>query len=179
MPLSQEIIVRTLFAARLRLSGAAWLVVRDAQAAEDIFQNVSIKALTKGVPFEHEGQLLSWAHVTARHEAIDWLRRQRPGQVALDGEVLEMIDAEWAAAPSPGGPRVDALRDCLDNAPAEARRMLELRYFEGWACDEIAREIGIGLDAVYQRLSRLHRQLRLCIERRLSGGEANFNPATP
>lgn len=177
MPLSQETIVRTLFSARPRLSAAAWLVVRDAQAAEDIFQNVSVKALTKGVPFEHEGALLSWAHVTARHEAIDWLRRQRPGQVALDGDVLEMIEAGWAEAPAPGGPRVDALRDCLDSAPAEARRMLELRYFEGRACDEVADKMGIGLDAVYQRLSRLHRQLKLCIERRLAGGETNFKPA--
>jgi len=178
MALSQEIIVRVLFAARSRLSAAAWLVVRDAQAAEDIFQNVSVKALTKGVPFEHEAQLLSWAHVTVRHEAIDWLRRQRTGLVPLEVDVLELLEAEWAAEPTTG-PRVDALRECLELAPAEGRRLLELRYFEGRQCEEVAQATGLGLEAVYQRLSRLHRALKTCIERRLTNDEATFSSAPP
>jgi RNA polymerase sigma-70 factor (ECF subfamily) len=174
MPLSQEIIIRTLFAARSRLSAAVWLVVRDAHAAEDIFQNVSVKALTKNVQFEHDGELLSWAHVTARREAIDLLRRQKKSVVGLDDEVLNLLESEWSAATAISGARVDALRDCLDAAPEEARRMLELRYFEERSCDDVAAQVGIGLDAVYQRLSRLHRALKVCIERRLADGEAVF-----
>lgn len=173
MSLPPEKIVRILFAARARISAAAWVVVRDAAAAEDIFQNVSVKALTKDVAFEREAELLSWAHVTARHEAIDWLRRQRVNVVPLDADVLELLEAEWAAAPALG-PRVDALRECLEKTPADGRRLLELRYFEGRACDEIAHATGLGRDAVYQRLSRLHRALKACIERRLAGGELVF-----
>jgi len=178
MPLPEESIVRALFGARHRLSAAAWLITRDSQAAEDIFQNVSVKAITRGGPFEHEAALLSWAHVAARREAIDWLRRRRPEVSVLDDDVLELLEAEWAAAPSPGGARVDALRDCLERAPADARRLLELRYFHGRSCEEVAAEAGLGLAAVYQRLSRLHRALKLCIERRLAGGETVFNPST-
>ena len=40
---------------RTRLSAAAWLVVRDAHAAEDIFQNVAVKAMTREARFEAEG----------------------------------------------------------------------------------------------------------------------------
>lgn len=171
--------IRVLFSARARLSAAVWLVVRDAQAAEDVFQNVSVKALTKGVNFEHEAQFLSWAHVTARHEAIDWLRRQRRGVVALDESTLELLEAEWsgAASATPDGARVEALRDCLETTPADGRRLLELRYFEGRSCGEVARALGLGLDAVYQRLSRLHRALKLCVERRLGG--AGLTSETP
>lgn len=177
MPLPPDNIVRTLFAARERLLAAAWVIARDAAAAEDIFQNVSVKALTKDLAFEHEAKLLSWAHVTARHEAIDWLRRQRTCVVPLDADVLELLEAEWAAAPAVS-PRVDALRECLEKTPAEARRLLELRYFEGRACEEVARAAGLGVDAVYQRLSRLHRALKTCIERRLAdGGSALSLPA--
>ena len=64
-----------------------------------------------------------------------------------------------------------ALRDCLDQIPAASRRLLELRYFEGRSCNEVAAEVGAGLDAVYQRLSRLHRQLRACVEQRLGGAQ--------
>ena len=71
MPLDHETILRHLFAARQRLSAVAWLIVRDAHAAEDIFQNVALKSVTKEVSFEHEGALLSWATVSAKREAID------------------------------------------------------------------------------------------------------------
>jgi len=170
MALSHEEIMRVLFAARSRLSAAAWIVSRDAQAAEDLFQNVALKALTKSVVFEHEGALLSWATVCIRREAIDWVRRRRPELAGLDADVLDLLDAEARAPAVADSGRVGALRDCLEEVPEPARRLLELRYFEGHGCVEVARRIGIGLDAVYQRLSRLHRQLRACIEQRLAAG---------
>ena len=161
--LSHNEIMRVLFAARPRLGAAAFVIARDAQAAEDIFQNVALKALTKAVTFEHEGALLSWATVSARHEALDWLRRRKPEVPVLDNVVLDLLDAESAAAAPADTGRVGALRDC--------RRLLELRYFEGRSCTEVAAEVGAGLDAVYQRLSRLHRQLRACVEQRLGGAQ--------
>ena len=39
---------------RERISAAAWLVVKDAHVAEDIFQNTVLKAVTKDVSFEAE-----------------------------------------------------------------------------------------------------------------------------
>ena len=58
--------MRILFAARVRLSAAIWVVVREAQTAEDIFQNMAVKALNRDLVFEHEAEVLSWAQVTAR-----------------------------------------------------------------------------------------------------------------
>jgi RNA polymerase sigma-70 factor, ECF subfamily len=168
MPLSHETILSHLFAARQRLSAAAWLIVRDAHAAEDIFQNVALKALAKNVEFEHEGALLSWATISARHEAISWLRKSKPETLGLDVELLDLLDREWQSkTASREAGRTNALRDCLDATPADGRRLLELRYFEGRTCDEAAHALSIKIDAVYKQLSRLHRQLRLCIERRL------------
>ena len=44
---------------RDRIAAAAWVVVRDAQTAEDVFQNVALKAITKEVSFDAEGAVLS------------------------------------------------------------------------------------------------------------------------
>jgi len=77
MTISEQDILRTLMKSRDRIAAAAWVVVRDAHAAEDIFQNVALKALTKEISFEAEGAVLSWAFITARREGIDWLRRHR------------------------------------------------------------------------------------------------------
>lgn len=170
MPLTEETIVRTLLAARPRLNAAIWLIARDAATAEDIFQDVSVKALTSGASFEHEGSLLSWAHVVARREAMDWLRRRRPEVPVLDSDVLELLEREWATQPAPSGGRVDALRNCLERTPPESRRLLELRYFEGRSCQEVSSAVGASIDAVYQRIARLHRQLKNCVERQLGTG---------
>jgi DNA-directed RNA polymerase specialized sigma24 family protein len=44
--------------------------------------------------------------------------------------------------------------------------LLDLRYFEGLDCVAVARELGLELQVVYKRLSRLHESLRQCVERR-------------
>lgn len=172
MALSSEEIVKVLFAARSRISGAVWLVTRDAQSAEDIFQATSVKALGKQGAFESEGHLLSWAQVVARRAAIDWLRRRKPEAPLLDSDVLELMDAQAQAAAKPEGGRMDALRECLETVPTHGRRLLELRYFEGRSCGEVAQSVGAKLPAIYQRLSRLHRTLKECIERRMQEGPA-------
>jgi RNA polymerase sigma-70 factor (ECF subfamily) len=174
MTLNHEQVARCLLAARARLSAVAWLVVRDAQAAEDIFQITSVRAMAQDIAFENEAQLLSWAHVTARHAAIDWLRRHRSQWAPLDADVLDLLEAQ--ATSRPVGARIDALQDCLEAMPKHLHQMLELRYFEGRSCEEVARAIGVKLPTVYQRLSRLHRALKECIERRMAGGPALLGP---
>lgn len=168
MRLTEEHILQSLMQARTRLSAAVWLVVRDAHTAEDIFQNVTLKAMTGQSTFESEAGLLSWAFITARREGMDWLRKHGRESVGLDPALLDLLDRDWQAAVPAAGARVDALADCLADVPESGRELLRLRYFEGCACEEVADRLGIGLDAVYQRLSRLHRSLRQCVESKLA-----------
>lgn len=168
MTLSELQILQVLMQARTRLSAAVWLVVRDAHAAEDLFQNVAVKAMTREVRFESEAALLSWAFITARREGLDWLRRHRRETVGIDADVLDLLEGEWQTTAAPAsGARLDALSDCLAAAPEPARRLLRLRYFDGRSCEEVATAMGLGLDAVYKRLSRLHESLRQCVEGKL------------
>lgn len=166
--LDHETILKHLFEARQRLSAAAWLIVRDAQATEDLFQNVALKSVTKNVSFEHEGALLSWAMVSIKREAIDWLRKRKPETLGLEPELLDLISEEWPTHSQPEGRRMEALRECLESVPERSRQLLHLRYFDGHSCDEVAQRVGASVDAVYQRLSRLHRQLKLCVDQKLT-----------
>jgi RNA polymerase sigma-70 factor (ECF subfamily) len=169
MALNSQQIIQTLLAARTRISAAVWLIVRDAQAAEDIFQDVSVKALSADVQFDREPQLVSWAQITARHQALNWLRSRKHRAVTLDESVLELLETEWARETTrPEGERIEALRQCLEELPARSRQMIRLRYFEEQPCREVARALGVKLDAVYQRLTRLHRALGQCIQERLA-----------
>lgn len=168
MSLDEAEILQVLMKWRTRLSAAAWTVVRDAHAAEDIFQNAALKAMTREVSFETPSALISWAFITVRHESIDWLRRHRRESVGLGEGVLEMLEREWSMSRSySSGAKTEALRDCLSEASPTARELLRLRYFEGCSCEEVAERMGIGITAVYKRVSRLHGMLKDCIEGKL------------
>ena len=86
--------------------------------------------------------------------------------------MLDLISDEWSTHPQAEGQRMEALRECLASVPEKSRQLLHLRYFDGHSCDEVASRVGASVDAVYQRLSRLHRQIKQCVDQRL-------NSATP
>lgn len=173
MNLNEQEILQTLMKWRTRVSAAAWVVVHDTHAAEDIFQNVALKAMTREVSFETESALMSWAFITARREGIDWLRRHQRETLCLDAVILELLEHEWQSESAhAGGAKIEALQDCLAAAPESARRLLKLRYFDGHSCEEVAEQMGLGLNAIYKRVSRLHESLKDCIEGKLANTQA-------
>ena len=171
MPLSEKEILRFLMKSRERISAAAWLVVKDAHVAEDIFQNTVLKAVTKDVSFEAEAALFSWAFITARRDSLNWIRKHRRESVGIDEDILTLIHQDWQNDHlNPKGNRFELLRDCLEELPQKSERILRLRYFEGLSCGEIADSISITLDAVYKRLSRIQNSLRKCVELKMEPG---------
>jgi len=172
MRLTEPVILQTLMQWRTRIAAATWIVVRDTHAAEDIFQNVAVKAIIRDVQFDSEAALISWAFITARREGIDWLRRHARESLVLNDELMTLMEQEWQLT-SQRAPaeKIEALHDCLAATPDASRMLLRLRYFEGCCCEEVAQQLGVGLNAVYKRLSRLHVSLRECVERKLEGAQ--------
>ena len=164
--LPQSEVIRTLLGARARLSAGFFLVLRDAHLAEDVFQEVMVKALDEGGLFTNEAQLLSWARAVGRNAGLNMLRKSGRISVGLPESLLERLAQESEAEAGSG--REEALAQCVESLPAAARELLELRYFNSLSCGDVAALTGSGLEAVYQKLSRLHRTLRDCVERRLT-----------
>jgi RNA polymerase sigma-70 factor (ECF subfamily) len=128
--------------------------------------------MTREVSFETESALMSWAFITARREGIDWLRRHQRETSCPDAEILNLLEHEWQSEPArPAGAKIEALRACLESAPEPSRRLLKLRYFDGYSCEEVAEQMGLGLNAIYKRVSRLHESLKNCIEGKLTNAE--------
>jgi RNA polymerase sigma-70 factor (ECF subfamily) len=172
MPLSEKEILRFLMQSRERISAAAWLVVKDAHVAEDIFQNTVLKAVTKDVSFEAEAALFSWAFITARRDSLNWFRKHRRESVGIDEDILTLIHHDWQNDHlNPKGNRFEMLRDCMEELPQKSEKILRLRYFEGLSCGEIADSISITLDAVYKRISRIQNSLRKCVELKMQPGD--------
>src|SRR5262249_41378697 len=132
----------------------------------DLFQQVVLKALQICDHYSGPEHLLAWALRAVRHRAIDLLRERRAQ--CLDEAVLDLLEQQWARSSTHEiTDRVEALQQCLENLPERSRSLLRLRYEDGLPCAGVPERLRNSIDAVYQSLSRVHHQLRLCVEQRL------------
>src|SRR5690348_2973955 len=97
---------------------AAYLVVHDASAAEDIAQEAFLAAVRNLDRFDRRRPFGPWLHRIVVNRAIDWSRRR-----TLRGEV-ELGD--YLAAPPAPEPNGDALSR-IGDLPAEHRAVVVLR----------------------------------------------------
>jgi len=165
--MTEELLVKTLLDARPRLIAATLAVLRDAHEAEDVFQEVMVKALRMRESFSDEAGLLAWTRVSMRNQGIDFVRRAGRLGTILSELALDAVADRLDQLAGSDQARVAALRACIDQLPPESRRLLRLRYDEGRSGRDLAALLRRSEDAVYQALSRLHAALRQCAEERL------------
>ena len=167
--MTENDIVTILLGERVRLSAYAWSIVRDTHVVEDVIQDVIVKALANKAKIKDEGHLQAWARTATRNQSIDFLRKHRGRVVTLEVDTLELLHENLRSRESSGtSARKDALHLCVSKLPEKSRKVLKLRYQEEMRGAAVAERLNRTVDAVYQTLSRLHRQLRKCIESRLA-----------
>jgi RNA polymerase sigma-70 factor, ECF subfamily len=140
-------------------------IVRDVSLAEEIAQEVLVSALERwpetGVP-ENPG---AWLMATAKHRAIDELRRAR--RVAVKHEAIAQ-ESETATTPSFEEDVDDAVGDdllrlvfvaCHPVLPRDAQVALTLRLLGGLSTVEIARAFLVSEPTIAQRIVRAKRTL--------------------
>jgi len=155
-----------------RLIAGLARIVRDVGVAEELAQDAYVAALQQwpqaGLP-ENPG---AWLMATARHRAIDYVRRDR--QAARKHEDLgRKFEAREQDAAATGQGDLDAAIDddigddllrlvfttCHTALSTEARVALTLRLLGGLTTDEIARAFLTGEPTIAQRIVRAKRTL--------------------
>ena len=148
-----------------RLIAGLARLVRDVGLAEELAQDVLVIALEQwpatGVP-DNPG---AWLMATAKHRAIDLLRRQTRYQDKLEeiGRVTASFEEPDLAAALDDYVGDDLLRliftTCHPVLATEARVALTLRLLGGLSTEEIARAYLVPQPSVGQRITRAKRTL--------------------
>ena len=167
--LTTEVILRTLLRSRPRITAHLWLLVHDVHLAEDLFQEIVVSAAEGRATFWSEDELLGWARVTGRNAAINLLRSRGRERALLKDELLKAIEEAARREPERAGAREEALRECMESLPDRSRAILDRRYYAGRSGDEVAKDLGMTREAVYQALLRIHQALGRCVESKLGG----------
>ncbi len=140
-----------------RAHRAAYLVVHDAGAAEDIAQDAFLAAVDALDRFDRRRPFGPWLHRIVINRAIDWGRREALRRSA--GDPAEQPQAE--APPEVIG---GELMPALAQLPPEQRAVVVLRYLLEYTPGEIARMLELPRGTVNSRLRRGLNQLRDLIE---------------
>ncbi len=138
-----------------RAHRAAYLVVHDAGAAEDIAQDAFLAAVDALDRFDRRRPFGPWLHRIVINRAIDWGRREalRRGAGDPDDE------------PAPPQEQLSGeLMPALAQLPPEQRAVVVLRHLLEYTPGEIARMLELPRGTVNSRLRRGLDQLRDLIE---------------
>jgi RNA polymerase sigma-70 factor (ECF subfamily) len=134
---------------------AAYLVVHDAAAAEDIAQEAFLSAIRSLDRFDRARPFGPWLNRIVVNRAIDWSRAR-----SLRRETGAELDAELAApvepAPAAAGSSVysDEVVAALKQLSPEHRAVVVLRYLLDYTPGEIAKVLDVPRGTVNSRLRR-------------------------
>jgi RNA polymerase sigma-70 factor (ECF subfamily) len=128
-----------------RAHRAAYLVVHDAAAAEDIAQDAFLAAVRNLDRFDRGRPFGPWLHRIVVNRAIDWSRARQ-----LRGEA-ELVEA---VAPSEPGALDDSLLAALAALPPDHRAVIVLRHLLEYTPGEIAELLALPRGTVNSRLRR-------------------------
>ncbi|MBB3209289.1 RNA polymerase sigma-70 factor (ECF subfamily) [Rhodopirellula rubra] len=149
---------------RLALTAYIACVTRNYHLAEDVFQEVCVKAIGQIDFFESDVHLRRWFRVSARNRAIDIIRAREGRYVGLGEEAMEALEQEWEDEDLYSrDDRGEALAKCLDSLSPRSREIVKMRYFENRSGREIADSIGAKIGSAYQAIARIHKALRECV----------------
>ncbi|MGE5282174.1 MAG: RNA polymerase sigma factor [Chloroflexota bacterium] len=127
---------------------AAFLIVRDAGASEDIAQEAFLAAIRALDRFDRRRPFRPWLHRIVVNRAIDHARAR-----ALRREVHEEVAGETVAAPC-SSELDDDLISALAELGVEQRAVIVLRYLFDYTPGEISRILDIPRGTVNSRLRR-------------------------
>jgi RNA polymerase sigma-70 factor (ECF subfamily) len=128
-----------------RAHRAAYLVVHDAAAAEDIAQEAFLAAIRSLDRFDRRRPFGPWLHRIVVNRAIDWARaRAIRAEAELDERAAPPLEPELA----------DDTLAALARLSPEHRAVIVLRHLLGYSPGEIAELLDLPRGTVNSRLRR-------------------------
>ena len=143
-------------------------MVGDPALAEDLAQEVFIRAYRKLHTFDRRRKLSSWLFKIAHNATVDHLRRFSPDTVPLEAtapggeaswEVLRSAEEEGPERRAQHAQLVRGLESALERLAPHYREILLLRFQQGLAYHEISEVTGVAMGTVKVQLHRARKLL--------------------
>ncbi|HET9694132.1 MAG TPA: sigma-70 family RNA polymerase sigma factor [Steroidobacteraceae bacterium] len=148
----------------LRLARFLTRLTRRFDVAEEIINDTLWVVWRKAPEFRGGSKVSTWIMGIAYRRALKTLRRLNLGsQVPLGDESAATVERD--AAHDETGDLRDWLDQALIQLPADQRLVIELTYYQGLSCAEVAQVTDCPVNTVKTRMFHARRKLRLLLPR--------------
>jgi len=144
-----------------RLSRFLMRLTRQPEIAEEIINDTLWVVWRKAPEFRHGSLVSTWIFGIAYRRGLKTLQRQPPAAIDLGHEA----DAEGADEVEPSRERSDWLERALAQLPVNQRAALELSYYLGHSCEEIAQIMDCPVSTVKTRMHKARQKMKLLLRR--------------
>jgi RNA polymerase sigma-70 factor (ECF subfamily) len=145
-------------------------VLGDNSAAQDVVQDVFVELWAHPGRYDPAaGTLRTYLAVLARHRAVDVLRTELR-RVARQERSYRLTPAPPAVGVGDevmAGETASLIRAAVHGLPASQRQVVELAYFKGLTCREVAQAVGIPEGTAKSRLRLALAKLGQILDREL------------
>jgi RNA polymerase sigma-70 factor (ECF subfamily) len=152
------------------LLSVAHRMLGSTREAEDLVHDVFLEAWHRARHYDRaRGSVRTWLMLRLRSRALDRLRATKRAGAVLFDEALQprggSVSETHTAAPDAALDH-KALVHALATLPKDQRAVLELGYFAGQSCAEIAGALSVPVGTVKSRMSRAIAHLRTQLQER-------------
>ena len=145
------------------------LLGRSGQSAEDVLQDVFIKAYVNLNDYDRSRPFSPWLYKIAYNEAMGFLRKRRAEPYAISGdEGMRMLQGVLDDADAPAAldqSRMETwIHDALGGLDRRYRDVLVLRFLEEKSYDEISEILEIPMGTVATLINRGKKRLKRNLE---------------
>lgn len=133
------------------LLALALRIVKVRGEAEDLLHDVFLEVWRAAKDYDlNRGRVRTWLVVRMRSRALDVVKSARVSRRSGDDEVALRVVGDDDPSASPDQARV---RRALAEVGPDQRAVLELAYFDGLSCSEIAAKLAVPIGTVKSRLA--------------------------
>ena len=144
----------------VRVRNYIGMMVRNADIADDIFQETFIKAvkvIDEG-RYTDSGKFLSWVLRIAHNRVLDYFRREKASRQVNESEAgYDIIGTMRFSEPTTEdelvhGEMEQTIRALIDLLPEEPQEVVRLRYYSKLSFQEIAEQTDVSINTALGRM---------------------------
>ncbi len=144
-----------------------WRKIGDFHIAEELTQDVFLKAYKRLSTLKHPEQFPGWLYVIATRHCFSWLRKKQVPTKSLDAMSMEELEeACYAQYEADRGEtaaieqRRELVKRLLKKLPESERTVVTLYYLAEMSGEEISQFLGVSPGTVRSRLHRARQRLQ-------------------
>ena len=138
-------------------------MVLNKTEAEDILQNTFVYMWEHFGDYRPGTSFLSWAVTIAKFQVLTYWKTKTRSKAHFSETALDLIAIENVRLSTQMDEQYEALQKCLKKLPEKELDFLKKRYMQGSSVKKIADDLGVSLNVVYKRLSKIKGILLDCV----------------